>query len=293
MKHKRKTYVEWKKERGFWQDAIYRFLKNKLAVTGLCLSLFIIVVTIFGPMLIPYKYSDQNYSEVGLKPCLEHPMGTDDLGRDVLSRVVYGGRISLSLGILVQIASLLIGLPLGALAGFYGGKIDYVVTRLIDIFMAFPSLMLAIIVMVVVGPGYNNVFFSMVLVTWPTIARIVRGQFMKLRESEFAVAARAVGAKDRRVIFRHILPNIMGPVIVAITLGIPTTIFREAGLSFLGIGVVPPTPSWGQMVGEYYLQIQTYWHISAFPAIVLGLSILAFTFVGDGFQDSLSPRNTK
>ncbi len=293
MQKTAKTYSEWKEERGFWQDALYRFKKNKLAVTGFAISLFLILLTIFGPMVIPYGFSDQDYSTIGLKPSLSHPMGTDDLGRDVLSRVVYGGRISLSIGILVQLASLLIGLPLGALAGYFGGKVDYVVTRLIDIMMAFPSLMLAIIIMVVVGPGYSNVLFSMVLVTWPTIARITRGQFLKLRESEFVVSARAVGATNRQIVFRHIMPNIMGPVIVAVTLGIPTSIFREAGLSFLGIGVVPPTPSWGQMVGEYYLQVQTYWHISAFPALVLGLSILAFTFVGDGLQDALSPRNTK
>src|SRR6056297_426202 len=288
MQKTAKTYSEWKEQRGFWQDALYRFKKNKLAVTGFAISLFLILITIFGPMVIPYGFSDQDYSTIGLKPSLSHPMGTDDLGRDVLSRVVYGGRISLSIGILVQLASLLIGLPLGALAGYFGGKVDYVITRLIDIMMAFPSLMMAIIIMVVVGPGYSNVLFSMVLVTWPTIARITRGQFLKLRESEFVVSARAVGATNRQIVFRHIMPNMIGPVIVAVTLGIPKTIFREAGLSFLGIGVVAPTPSWGQMVGEYYLQVQTYWHISAFPALVLGLSILAFTFVGDGFQDALS-----
>lgn len=293
MRKSGKSYTEWKKERGFWQDAIYRFKRNKLAVTGFYISILLILITVIGPMLIPYAYSDQDYSLIGLKPSLAHPMGTDDLGRDVLSRVVYGGRISLSIGLIVQLASLLIGLPLGALAGYYGGKVDYVITRLIDIMMAFPSLMLAIIIMVVVGPGYSNVLFSMILVTWPTIARIARGQFLKLRESEFVVAARAVGATNRKIVFRHIMPNIMGPVIVAVTLGIPTSIFREAGLSFLGIGVVPPVPSWGQMVGEYYLQVQTYWHISAFPALVLGLSILAFTFVGDGLQDALSPKNTK
>jgi ABC-type dipeptide/oligopeptide/nickel transport system permease subunit len=282
-------FREWKKRRGFWQDALYRFGRNNLAVIGLIISLLLMVMTLLAPWIAPYPYEEQNYLAVGVAPNFEYPMGTDELGRDVLSRVIYGGRVSISIGVIVQLTAVLIGLPLGAAAGYYGGWIDYVVTRLIDVFMAFPSLMMAIFLMVVVGPGYGNVLFAMILVAWPFVCRLVRSQFLQFRESEFVLAARAIGVKDRQIIFRHIMPNVVGTVIVAVTLGIPQVIFRESGLSFLGIGIVPPTPSWGQMVGENYMQIQAYWHIALFPALVLGLAILAFTFLGNGLQDALSP----
>jgi ABC-type dipeptide/oligopeptide/nickel transport system permease subunit len=282
-------FREWKARRGFWQDGLYRFGQNKLAVIGLVISLLLMVITLLAPWIAPFPYEEQNYLEVGVAPDSKHPMGTDELGRDVLSRVIYGGRVSISIGVIVQLTAVLIGLPLGALAGYYGGWIDYLVTRLIDVFMAFPSLMMAIFLMVVVGPGYGNVLFAMILVAWPFICRLVRSQFLQFRESEFVLAARAIGVKDRQIIFKHIMPNVVGTVIVAVTLGIPQVIFRESGLSFLGIGIVPPTPSWGQMVGENYMQIQAYWHITLFPALVLGLAILAFTFVGNGLQDALSP----
>jgi ABC-type dipeptide/oligopeptide/nickel transport system permease subunit len=211
----------------------------------------------------------------------------------MLSRVIYGGRASISIGVLVQLAALAVGVPLGAWGGYYGGKADLIVTRLVDFIMAFPSLLLALLLLVTLGPGYNNVLFAMAVVAWPLVCRLVRGQFLSLRESEYVLAARAIGATDRQIIFRHILPNSLSPIIVAVTLGIPATIFREAGLSFLGIGIVPPTPSWGQMVGEYYLSIQAYWHLPVFPALVLGFAILSFTLVGDGLQDALSPKDRR
>ena len=278
------------KKRGLWQDAIYRFSKNKLAVFGLLVSVILIFITLFAPMVAPYPFDKQDYSVIGEGPSAAHWMGTDLLGRDLLSRIIYGGRISISIGLLVQVTALLIGLPLGAIAGYYGGVIDWVVTRLIDFFMAFPSLLLAILIMVALGPGYSNVLFAMAVVTWPPICRLVRGQFLSLRERDYVLAARSIGSKEGRLIFKHILPNSIAPVIVAITFGIPAAIFREAGLSFLGIGIVPPTPSWGQMVGEYYLAIQAFWHLPVFPALTLGFAILAFTFVGDGLQDALSPK---
>jgi ABC-type dipeptide/oligopeptide/nickel transport system permease subunit len=280
------------KKRGLWQDAIYRFSKNKLAVFGLLASIVLIFITIFAPLVAPYPFDKQDYSAVGEGPSWQHLMGTDLIGRDLLSRVIYGGRISISIGLLVQVTALLIGLPLGAVAGYFGGYIDLAVTRLIDFFMAFPSLLLAILIMVALGPGYSNVLFAMAVVTWPPICRLVRGQFLSLRERDYVLAARSIGMSESRVIFKHILPNSIAPVIVAITFGIPAAIFREAGLSFLGIGIVPPTPSWGQMVGEYYLAIQAFWHLPVFPALTLGFAILAFTFVGDGLQDALSPKGS-
>jgi oligopeptide transport system permease protein len=281
------------KSASLWQDAIHRFSRNRLAVAGLIASIFLILVTLLSPFITPFPFDKQNYSMVAKSPSLEHPMGTDLLGRDLLSRVMYGGRVSISISIIVQLTALIIGLPLGAWAGYYGGKVDYFVTRAVEGMMAFPSLILAILIMVTLGPGYLNILFAMAIVAWPAITRLVRGQFLSLREREFVMAARAIGASDNRIIFRHILPNAMGPVIVAVTLGIPATIFREAGLSFIGIGIVPPTPSWGQMIGEYYLAIQSFWFLSVFPALTLGFAILAFTFVGDGLQDALSPRQRR
>jgi ABC-type dipeptide/oligopeptide/nickel transport system permease subunit len=280
-------------QRGLWQDALHRFAKNKLAVAGLIVSTLLIMVTLLAPWIAPYSYEKQNYLAVSQAPSLAHWMGTDTLGRDLLSRVIYGGRISLSIGVLVQLFALLVGLPLGAWAGYYGGTVDNLIMRLVDGMMAFPSTLLAILIMVTLGPGYLNVLLAMVVVGWPSITRLVRGQFLNIRDQEYVLASKAIGASEARVIFQHILPNSLGPIIVAITLGIPATIFREAGLSFIGIGIVPPTPSWGQMVGESYLAIQSAWYQPVFPALTLGLTILALTFVGDGLQDALMPKGRR
>jgi oligopeptide transport system permease protein len=280
-------------KRGLWQDALYRFTRNKLAVAGFIVSMLLIIVTIFASWFAPYPVDKQNYSITSQGPSLAHLMGTDPLGRDMLTRVIYGGQISLSIGVLVQLIAVLVGLPLGAWAGYSGGMVDYIAMRLVDAMMAFPSLILAILIMVTFGPGYLNVLLAMAIVGWPSLTRLVRGQFLNLREQEFVLAAKSMGATENRIIYKHILPNAIGPVIVAITLGIPSTIFREAGLSFIGIGIVPPTPSWGQMVGEYYLAIQSAWYQPVFPALTLGLAILAFTFVGDGLQDALTPKGRR
>ena len=277
-------------ERGFWQDSLHRFLSNKLAVLGLIITIIVLVSIIFAPVLSPYAYDSQNYKAVSQAPSDEHIFGTDSLGRDVFSRVLYGGRISVSIGLIVQTISLIIGIPLGAIAGYYGGKADFVIMRLVDATMAFPSLLLAILVMVKMGPGYSNVLLAMAIVSWPPITRLVRSQFLSLRESEFVQAARVTGASESHIIFRHILPNTLNQIIVRFTLGIPTTIFREAGLSFIGIGIVPPTPSWGQMIGTDYTAIQIFWWQSIFPALALAITILGLTFLGNGLQDALSPR---
>jgi ABC-type dipeptide/oligopeptide/nickel transport system permease subunit len=279
----------WRRKRGFWHDAAWRFGQNRLAVFGLVMSILIIALSYGAPWIAPHPYDLGDYGRIGEPPSWSAWMGTDDLGRDVLSRVLYGGRVSISIGVQVQVLALLIGAPLGVLAAYFGGWVDFAITRLIDVMMGFPSLMLAIVLMVVLGPGYTNVLFTMVIVAWPFVCRLVRARVLQLREAEFVTAARAVGASDRRIMFRHILPHVSGPIIVAFTLGIPATIFREAGLSFLGIGILPPTPSWGQMIGEYYQQIHTYWHIAVFPALALGLAILVFTFTGNGLEDALAP----
>lgn len=279
--------------RGIWQDACHRFFMNKLAVIGLFIVILFIFLTIFAPLIAPYSYDKQDYKAVNAFPSIKHIMGCDSLGRDIFSRIVYGGRISISIAVLVQLFSILIGVPLGALAGYYGGKTDFFIMRLVDATMAFPSLLLAILIMVKMGPGYYNVLLALVIVSWPAITRLVRSQFLMLRENEFVMAARVIGASENRIIFRHIFPNVINPVIVAVTLGLPATIFREAGLSFIGIGIVPPIPSWGQMVGKDYTSIQAFWFQTIFPAITLALAILGFTFLSDGIADALSPVNKK
>ena len=280
-------------ERGLWQDAFHRFFQNKLAIVGLIISLFFIFTTIFADQVAPYPYDKQDYMAISQAPSAKHLMGTDSLGRDIFSRVIYGGRISISISVLVQLFALLIGLPLGAWAGYYGGTVDFIVMRLVDATMAFPSLLLAILIMVKMGPGYYNVLIAMAIVAWPSITRLVRGQFLSLREREFVMAARSIGADEKRIIFKHILPNAMNPIIVAVTLGIPATIFREAGLSFIGIGIVPPVPSWGQMVGSDYMAIQAYWWQSICPALTLAFAMLGFTLFSNGLQDALTPRSSK
>ncbi len=281
------------KKRGIWQDALHRLFKNKLAVVGLIVSIMFILVTVFAPIIAPYPYDKQDYKSVNASPSINHLMGCDSIGRDIFSRVVYGGRVSISISLLVQLFSVLIGIPLGALAGYYGGKIDFLVMRLVDATMAFPSLLLAILIMVKMGPGYYNVLLALVIVSWPNVARLVRSQFLMLRESEFVMSAKVIGATEKRIIFRHIFPNVVNQIIVAVTLGLPATIFREAGLSFIGIGIVPPTPSWGQMVGKDYTSIQAFWFQSIFPAITLAIAILGFTFLSDGIEDALTPKSKK
>ncbi len=279
-------------KRGFWQDSAHRFFKNKLAVLGLIVTLIVLFITIFASSISPYRYDAQDYKATNKAPYAAHILGTDSLGRDILSRVFYGGRVSVSIGVLVQLFALIVGIPLGALAGYYGGKVDFLIMRLVDTTMAFPSMLLAILVMVKMGPGYMNVLLAMAIISWPPVTRLVRSQFLSLRQSEFVQAARVIGASEKRIIFKHILPNVLNTVIVRFTLGIPTTIFREAGLSFIGIGIVPPTPSWGQMIGNDYTAIQIFWWQSIFPAIALAITILGFTFLGNGLQDALSPRQT-
>jgi ABC-type dipeptide/oligopeptide/nickel transport system permease subunit len=220
-------------------------------------------------------------------------MGTDNLGRDVLSRVIYGARVSIGIGVAVQLIALAVGMTLGSVAGFYGGIVDYLIMRAVDTMMAFPGLLLTILIMVVAGPGLQNVVVALVISAWVPVCRLTRAQILSLREQEFVMAARAIGASDRRLVLRHLIPNSLAPIIVAATLGVPMAIFGEAGLSFIGIGILPPTPSWGQMVGEHYLAIQAFWHLPLFPALTLGLAMLSFTLLGDGLQDALAPSGRK
>jgi ABC-type dipeptide/oligopeptide/nickel transport system permease subunit len=293
------------RRRSLYRDAARRFFRNRLSIIGLVIVAILLIIAVFAddwfiapllgrdaqPLIAHYRYDEAFIGPTGAFPGADFWMGTDLNGRDEWSRIVYGARISLSIAILSQLFALLIGLPMGALAGWRGGKVDFVIMRIVDIMSALPVLLLAFLIMLRMGASYWNVLLALSLTTWIEICRLTRGQFLTLREKEFVEAARAVGSRTPRIVFGQILPNALAPIIVSVTLGIPRAIFAEAALSFLGVGINPPTPSWGQMIGREGIANMTYfWHLALFPAIAIALTMLGFTLVGDGLRDALDPK---
>jgi oligopeptide transport system permease protein len=290
---------------GLWGDAWGRLRKNRLALLGLVLVLMLLFLGVFGPMLAPYDYAAQDLTAVfaaGGGPLPPghptHVLGTDQLGRDLLSRLLDGARISVSVAFVVQLVILMIGVPIGALAGWFGGRLDNMLMRFTDIIYAFPDLLFIIILTVVFREtffgramdGLLIVFVAIGLTSWVTVARLVRGQLLALKETEFVEAARAIGVSDRKIVTRHLLPNGIGPIIVAVTLGIPGAILAEATLAYIGIGVQPPRASWGSLINEGYKYIRSEEHLVLFPAIAIALALISFTFLGDGLRDALDPK---
>ncbi len=275
--------------RTLWRDAARRFFKNKLAVAGLVVVIALIVMAVGADVIAPYPYDRAVLSEARQFPSLRHWLGTDAVGRDFLSRIIYGARVSLIVGFLVQAVALAIGVPLGAIAGWRGGTADFLVTRLIEVMTAFPGILFALFIMSVLGTGLFNMILAISVTSWIGSCRLTRAQLMALREKEYVTAARAIGATDRHIIVRHLLPNALPPLVIMVTLGIPAAIFAEAGLSFLGVGINDPLPSWGKMVGSAQAYIRVYWHLALFPTIMIALTTLSFTFVGDGLRDALDP----
>jgi oligopeptide transport system permease protein len=268
-------------------------LRNKLAMAGLVVICFMVLVAIFADLLAPY---DPTRLFPGLSyapPSAAHWLGTDDVGRDVLSRLIHGARVSLSVAIFVQMLILLIGLTVGGLAGYFGGKIDNYLMRFTDVFYAFPDLLFVIIITAAIGASIFNIFLAIGLVNWTDLARLVRGQLLTLRERDFVSAARSLGAPAPRLILQHLLPNAAGPIIVRLTYGVPQAIFTEAVLSFIGLGVRPPTASWGSMIERGNQAIFSAPHMVLFPAIAIAMTMLAFNFLGDGLRDALDPQNTR
>jgi oligopeptide transport system permease protein len=252
-----------------------------------CLLCF---VAIFANVLAPQSYTKANFGNIYEFPNREFPLGTDQLGRDVLSRMIYGARVSMLVGLGSQVIVLLIGVPFGALAGFLGGRTDILMTRFIDVMYAFPRLLFVILIMSMLGAGLLNIFIALGLTGWVGIARQTRAQVLSLKEKEFVEGARALGARGWRVLSRHVLPSALTPIVVSITFGIPEAIFTEAALSFIGVGINPPTPSWGQMVGENQQFLRSYWYLCVFPSIAIAITMLSFTFFGDGVRDALDPK---
>lgn len=280
------------RHRTLWQDAARRFLRNRLAVIGLAIVVLFLFLAVFADLVAPFPY-DKVYFDRVLRFPFElpgHPLGTDEVGRDYLSRLIYGARTSMTVGIAVQMVAFLIGVPLGSLAGYVGGRTDFVISRFIDTMTAFPGLMFSILIISVWGGGITKVIFALSITSWIGIARLTRGQILSLREKEYVEAARCTGVGQNRIILRHLLPNALTPILVSISFGIPAAIFGEAGLSFLGIGINDPIPSWGKMVGVSNAYVRVYWHLALFPTIAVALAMLGFSFVGDGLRDALDPK---
>ncbi len=282
-----------RRQRSLWGDAWRRMIRNKLAVIGLVVVVSFVTIAVLAPLLAPYGEAEVvDFRLARFSPSWEWPFGLDANGRDLFSRMLYGARVSLVVGVLAQVIVLLIGVPVGALAGYYGGAIDSVLMRMVDVVYAIPQLLLVLLFVNWWGSGLTNIFLAIGLVGWVTEARLVRGQFLALREQEYVNAARVAGGGGPYIILRHVLPNSLTPIIVALTFGIPTAIFTEAALSFVGVGIRPPQASWGQMVGEGSLPgyIQTDPHMLLFPVLAIGLTMLGFTFLGDGLRDALDPK---
>jgi peptide/nickel transport system permease protein len=262
-------------------------------MSGLLLTVTLIVIAVAAPLLAPADPYHQDTARRLEAPSDQHPLGLDDLGRDVLSRILYGARVSLRVGFSVVILASVTGVTLGAIAGYFGGMIDVLVMRLCDILLAFPGILLAIALVAVLGPNLNNVILALATIGWVGYARLVRGQVLKVREMEYVMAAKALGAKSPRVIIRHVLPNVINPVIVMATLGLAGAILAEAALSFLGLGVQPPIPSWGAMLtaGRRYLGLAN--HLAIFPGAAIMLAVMGLNFLGDGLIDALDPKYRK
>ncbi len=250
----------------------------------------LILAAVAAPLLTPYSPVTPDFGHTLQSASSTHPLGTDELGRDLVARLLYGARVSLAVGLVVQAIALAVGTFLGLVAGYVGGTVDLVLMRLVDIMYAFPSFLFAVFMVALLNPSTASIILVLSLVGWPFPARLLRGQALGLREHEFVAAARAVGATDWRIMLRHILPNALGPLIVQLTIGIADVIMAEAGLSFLGIGIRPPNPTWGGMIAKGREYFRSYPHLAIYPSIALGLTVLAFNYLGDGLRDALDPR---
>jgi oligopeptide transport system permease protein len=257
-----------------------------MALVGLALVGLLIFIAVFADLIAPFAYDDADPIQALQFPSAEHWLGTDEVGRDVYSRILYGTRVSLAVGLGVTAIALLIGVPLGLAAGLLGGPVDFVIMRLVEVFTAVPALLLALLLISVFGGGLGNVILALGIVAWLDTTRLLRAQLLSLRERDFVLAARTVGVGNARIAVRHLLPNAVAPLIVAVTIGIPVAIFAEAGLSFLGLGVNDPVPSWGKMVGNAMSYMRVYWHLGVFPTLAIAITMLGFTFLGDGLRDA-------
>ncbi|MGO4899913.1 ABC transporter permease [Bacillus sp. GM2] len=282
-----------KKNLSFWTDVFLRFKENKLALFGLVVLILIALMAIFAPVFSSFQYEETDLTNANQPPSGEHWFGTDDLGRDVFVRTWVGARISLTIGLAAALIDVLIGVIWGAVSGIRGGRTDEIMMRIADILWAIPSLLMTILLLVVMGKGLITMIVAMVITGWINMARIVRGQVLQLKNQEFVLASRTLGAKNSRIIRKHLLPNIMSPILVTMTLTVPTAIFYEAFLSYLGLGVPQPLASWGTMATDGVQGLEYYpWRLF-FPATFICLTMFAFNVIGDGLRDALDPKLRK
>lgn len=272
------------------KDAFKRLRRNKMAMVGLAIVILMLLIAVFAPLVSPYGPNDRDKEQSQSPPSAEHFFGTDLLGRDVFSRVVYGSRVSMTVGVVAVGISLLIGLFFGALSGFFGNIADAVIMRFADIFFAFPYILGAIAIMTVLGPGFINVFIAIGILGWASVARLFRSSILSIKEKEYIEAAKAIGASNFRIIVRHILPNAFTAIIVYSTMNVGTAIIVEAALSFLGLGVQPPTPSWGKMLAESLSYINISPWMMFFPGMAIVITVMGFVLLGDGLRDAFDPR---
>ena len=269
---------------------LHLLLRNRRVIAGAVIILLLSIGAVAAPLIAPESPRKQNFDAILESSSLDHPLGTDRLGRDTLSRLIYGARTSLAVGVFPQLIVLALGIPFGIAAGLATNRVDNLLMRGVDVVYAVPDLLLIILLRAIFGGGVSMMILAIGLVSWPTIARLVRGQTLSFKEREYVLAARVMGATEVRIIYRHLLPNILGPVIVALTFLVPRAIFAEAALSFIGIGIEPPTPSWGAMIDEGYQVIFATYQQILYPTIAIALLMMAFTFLADGLRDLLDPR---
>ncbi len=305
------------KPRSLGRDAMRRLMKNRAAVAGGVILLVLFFAAIFADFVAPYSYTEGSVLDNYAGPSAAHPLGCDFMGRDMLSRLIYGARISLAAGLVGAFTAFIIGVTFGLISGFFGGKTDNIMMRFVDIMYAFPTLLLIILLMVffksslsvsgVAAEGFRGtlsnidramggmffIFLGIGITSWLGEARLVRGMTLSVRNTEYIEAARAIGVPRRRILFRHVLPNVLGPAIVAQALQIPGFILYEAFLSFIGLGVNPPTPSWGMMLSDGYIAMRSHFHLVLWPALAISITLFAFNFLGDGIRDAFDPRQTR
>ncbi|AQT59592.1 peptide ABC transporter permease [Cellvibrio mixtus] len=285
--------LESEKGRSLTQDAIARLKKNKMAMLGLFVILFMVAIALLTPWIAPYSYEEQNLDLGASAPSADHWLGTDTLGRDQLTRIMYGSRISLMVGFIATAVALTIGVLWGAIAGFVGGRVDAVMMRIVDALYALPFTIFIILLTVIFGSSMLLLFLAIGAVEWLTMARIVRGQVLTIKRQEFVEAAISMGLSPWRIITRHLIPNVLGPVIVYTTLTIPSVILLESFLSFLGLGIQPPASSWGSLISGGVETMEEYPWLLIFPGLVLTITLFSLNFLGDGLRDALDPRASK
>jgi len=278
------------REAGLWARAWKRLRRDPLALAGGVFILMMVAVAVFGPYIAPYSYSTQDLANVLTSPSSVYKLGTDMLGRDILSRLLWGTRISMTVAVVTSMVALFFGTAYGSISGYVGGRADTVMMRIVDIIYGFPDLLLIILLTVVMGRGMTAVVVALSLVSWVSVARLIRGEVLRLKEQDFVQAANALGAGHASIIIRHILPNTIGPLLVTLTFRIPSVILAESTLSFIGLGVEPPRPSWGNLANDGWVLIRFSPHVIIFPTLAITLTMLAFNYLGDGLRDALDPK---